>query len=207
MSLSEGASASQAGPLAEGGAASSTASPAKPSVPSAGDTFTIDYPFVRDTYTAFDEEGCCEAQTWRPGVRFVPLPPYGEDSGAVADGIGIAHFEVISIHKPAHYPARVFFTRRFQTPRPEKRWFGKTKLHIVTLEKFRRLTRGYQHQYGIGEPLEPRYGQRAAREVLEQMLAEHAASGTSGSAQDSQGLDPKGAGPTAEGGDARKEQP
>jgi hypothetical protein len=36
-------------------------------------------------------------------------------------------------------------------------------------------------------------------------LREHPASGTSGSAQDAQRLDPKGAGPTGAAGDAQKE--
>jgi hypothetical protein len=42
---------------------------------------------------------------------------------------------------------------------------------------------------------------------LERIRAEIAASGTSGSAQDAQRLDPKGAGPTAEGGDAQTPPP
>jgi hypothetical protein len=114
-----------------------------------GDVFTVVYPFVRDTYQALDEEGFCDLPTWRPGVRFEAIGP--EDSGSVADAIGSAEFTVVAAFKPGRFPMRVFFTRQFVDP--DGRRFGKGRLHIWTLEKFRRLTRGYRHPYGIGEPL------------------------------------------------------
>jgi hypothetical protein len=114
-----------------------------------GDTITIPYPFVRDTYQSFDADGVSEVDTWKPGVRFEDVGP--EDCGTIADGVGSASFTVVDIHKPGRFPTRVFFTRLFTNP--DGKVFGKGKLHIVTLDKFRRLTRGYQHPFGIGEPL------------------------------------------------------
>lgn len=104
--MDKGASASADRAFVPSG--SSRVAPSRPaaSIPSAGETFTAVYPFVRDTYTAIDEEGGFEAPTWKPGVRFESLPPYGEDTGAVADGEGLVHFSVVATFKPGHYPVR-----------------------------------------------------------------------------------------------------
>lgn len=166
------------------------------SIPSAGDTFTATYPFVRDTYTATDEEGCHERQTWKPGVRFEPLPPYGEDTGAAADGEGLVSFSVVATFKPARYPMRVFFTRQFKSP--EGKWFGKSKLHIVTLEKFRRLIRGYRYTYGIGEPVIER-SVADAREWFERELAAFAQGIEAGTAETRNGVRSEGREPDPEG--------
>lgn len=165
-----GASPTGSGFRPSDGAASVPAVPA--SIPSAGDQFTIDYPFIRDTYQALGSEGFSDEQTWRPGVRFESVGP--EDCGSVADALGSATFTVVAAYKPGRFPTRVFFTRRFRDP--DGREFGKSKLHIVTLDKFRRLARGYQHPFGIGAPLTciPRFNAAAARAEFEAMLSAYA---------------------------------
>lgn len=140
------------------------------SVPSAGDEFGILYPFVRDTYTSFDADGCSEMPTWKPGIRNEWISP--EETGTVADGVGGAVFTVVDVHKPGRFPTRVFFTRKFVDP--DGHAFGKGKLHIVTLDKFRRLARGYRYTYGIGEPLPHHWNPAKARSVFEVMLADYA---------------------------------
>lgn len=52
----------------------------------AGETYEVECPFVRDTYTEFDAEGPAEVPTWKPGVDWEMCAP--DDSEAVADGIG-----------------------------------------------------------------------------------------------------------------------
>lgn len=143
-------------------------------IPSAGDVATIAYPFVRGTYSGFDGEGYGDLATWTPGVRYEAIGP--EDSGAVADALGVAIFRVEGVFKPGRFPTRVFFTRKFIDP--EGKAFGKGRLHIVTLEKFRRLTRGYQHPFGIGAPVgrAGHWDSRRAAAEFEKMLAEYGAS-------------------------------
>lgn len=115
--------------------------------PQSGQVIRIGYPFVRDTYTYWDEEGGVTVPTWRPGVRYEPCGP--EDVEAVADGEGEAEFTVVDTFKPGRFPERVFLTRRFVTP--DGKVFGKGKLHIWTLEKLRRLSRGFQSPYRLDE--------------------------------------------------------
>ena len=136
---------------------------------STGDTIVIPYPFVRGTYLDLScEDGFADKPTWTPGVRYEAVGP--EDSGAVADAIGSCAFTVEAVFKPGRFPTRVFFTRQYTNPDGAK--FGKTKLHIATLDKFRRLAKGYQHPFGIGEPLPGtgRYG-APSWEDFEAMLA------------------------------------
>lgn len=117
-----------------------------------GSSFTVGYPFVRETYWAHDDEGRgYERPTWRPGVRYEDCGP--EDVVAVADGEGSVTFNVVATFKPGRYPTRVFLTRSFTTPQGHV--FGKGKLHIWTLEKLRRLTRGYLNPYRLDEDLTP----------------------------------------------------
>lgn len=111
----------------------------------AGSVFSVPYPFVRDVYNSLEEDGPVEVPTWKPGVRYVAVGP--EDSEAVADAAGRMILRVVDVFKPAHYPARVFYTRQWEDPKG--RVFGKKGLRIVTLEKFRRLARGYQHEFRI----------------------------------------------------------
>jgi hypothetical protein len=119
------------------------------SIPSAGQLYTVSYPFVKDTYAGFDEEGGFEASTWRPGIRFEWISP--EDTAPVADGQGLMQLIVVDTFKPGRFPTRVFYTRSWTDP--DGNTFGKGCLHITTLGRFRRISRGYQHPYGIGAPL------------------------------------------------------
>lgn len=118
--------------------------------PVAGEVFRVVYPFVRETFFTYDEEGGYESPTWRPGVRYEPDGP--ESYSAVADGEGEMRLTVVDTFKPGRYPTRVFVTRRFV--RPDGAEFGKGKLHIWTVEKFRRLTRGYSQPYELPRKLE-----------------------------------------------------
>ena len=115
--------------------------------PVAGEVFRVGYPFVRDTFYTYDEEGGYESPTWRPGVRYEPDGP--ESVAVVADGEGEMRLTVVDTFKPGRYPTRVFVTRRFV--RPDGAEFGKGKLHIWTVEKFRRLSRGYSQPYELSE--------------------------------------------------------
>lgn len=51
------------------------------------------------------------------------------------------------------YQSRVFFTRQWTDP--DGATFGKRGLHVVTIEKFRRLCRGYAHEFEMVEPAQP----------------------------------------------------
>jgi len=130
---------------------SQPATPSEPRalIPCAGDTFNIVYPFVRETYSGFDGEGYADIESWRPGINFISVSE--DHSAPVADAVGSAVFTVVDTFKPGRFPMRVFFTRQFVSP--DGATFGKSGLHIVTLEKFRRLARGYQHPFGVGKPL------------------------------------------------------
>lgn len=114
----------------------------------AGQEFKNAYPFVRDNYIYHDEEGGVAVRTWNPGVISIEIVgAYGEDIDIVAHGEGQQILTVIDVHKPGRYPTRVFFTRTWVDP--DGRKFGKTKLHIATVDKFRRLSRGFHLKYDI----------------------------------------------------------
>lgn len=119
-----------------------------------GAAFRAEYPFVRTTYTEFDADGCAEVKSWKPGVRMEErfIPPDDRDTDCVADGLGEILLTVISVHKPGRYPTRVFFTRRWRSPDGHE--FGKQACRIATLEKFRRLARGYAHPYTVKDAAE-----------------------------------------------------
>jgi hypothetical protein len=156
------------------GLSQSSLSQAEPLVPNAGDVHRIPYPFVRETYSGFDERvgDYAEIPTWKPGIRNEWIT--SEETGTVADALGEAIFTVEAVFKPGRFPTRVFFTRQFINP--DGKQFGKGRLHIVTLEKFRRLARGYQHPFGLGEPLPHYWNERKAREEFEILMAEYIAS-------------------------------
>lgn len=118
----------------------------------AGETFRIQYPFVRTTYDLIDGDGISEVPTWRPGCNVEAAPPYGEDNMLVADAVGGVVFTVVDCFKPGRFPMRVFFTRQFVDP--DGKTFGKGKLHIATVEKFRRLITGYYYGYDVASDIE-----------------------------------------------------
>lgn len=119
--------------------------------PQEGEVFTVEYPFIRIKVTVndgSDEGGTVEIDSWQPGCRN-EMRGHGEYADAVteADAHGQMALTVVSVHKPGRFPTRVFFVRKFTTP--DGKAFGKGKLHIVTLEKFRRISRAYQHDYEL----------------------------------------------------------
>lgn len=114
---------------------------------SEGLAFEIVYPFLRDTYQACDEDGPHDVKTWRPGVEWGG-GLYRDSAGCDAEGL--CRFTVVSVHKPGRYPTRVFYTRQFTNP--DGKPFGKGKLHMASVEKFRRLICGYRDDYDVGEP-------------------------------------------------------
>lgn len=137
--------------------------------PNSGDLFSVRYPFVREVITRFDEEGYNEAETWNPGVRWEDAGP--EDRGALADGEGWMRLLVVDVFKPGRFPTRVFYTRSFVDP--DGREFGKGRLLIATLEKFRRIASTYRHPYGIGEPYAgpDAYRVRTSRALFDEAMA------------------------------------
>lgn len=117
-------------------------------LPVPGAFFEARYPFVRDTYSAFDGEGYSELSTWKPGTRAVPMGP--EDSEMVADAEGAIILTVVGVFKPGKFPTRVFFTRLWRDP--DGREFGKGKCRMTTVGNFYALTRGYRHRYELISP-------------------------------------------------------
>ena len=108
----------------------------------AGQTHTVTgYPFVHYVANLYDEDDGCPYQTegWRPGCTLY-----------VADGVGSMVLDVVAVFKPGRFPERVFYTRRWINP--DGREFGKTStLRIATTGQFRRLLKGYRHQFEVCE--------------------------------------------------------
>ena len=106
----------------------------------AGRAYEVECPFVRSTYTHFDEDGAEERPSWKPGVDWEMCAP--DDSEAVADGIGSVLYTVVSVHQlPKPYAARVFFVREWIDPDGKR--FGKRTLRIMGITAFRRRLNGY----------------------------------------------------------------
>ena len=109
-----------------------------------GQVFTFQYPFVRSTFTEFDEEGSSEHPCWKPGVRHEMVPPEGGDL-TIADARGHQQVTVVGTFKPGKFPERVFYTRKWIDP--DGRIFGKNALRITTIQGFRSLRRGFRHDF------------------------------------------------------------
>lgn len=116
-----------------------------------GQVFTVRYPFTRAVYQEpqFDEEGSShtDVPTWKPGGYDWREHDYSDRLAAVADGAGELQLTVISVHQPGRYPTRVFFTRKWKSP--DGKLFGRGKLEVVTIEKFRRTAAGYMHPWVV----------------------------------------------------------
>lgn len=108
------------------------------------------YPFVREKVSLWDGRDMAEVPTWVPGVRFETCGP--EDSEAVADGVGRIILRVVAVFKPGRFPTRVFFTRQWETP--DGKMFGKARLRVAILPQFRKLARGYRHDYSMSAKAE-----------------------------------------------------
>ncbi|MGR9413118.1 hypothetical protein [Rhizobium leguminosarum] len=72
-------------------------------------------------------------ERWRPGAWETTLIP-PDDACAACHGEGTVKYTVISVHKPARYQTRVFFTRHFCDP--EGGWYAPNKLHHRVMTKF-----------------------------------------------------------------------
>lgn len=111
-----------------------------------GSIFRAGFPFVRETYTEYDEDGPCDRLSWKPGTRVENSGP--EDTKLVADGVGSIVLTVVSLHQPSpRYPTRVFFVRQWVSP--DGRKFGKTRCRMTTVQAFKRLANGYRFPFEI----------------------------------------------------------
>lgn len=123
----------------------------EPIVP--GQCYIGPYPFFRETvdlWTGDSGEGDWgPVEVWRPGVE------YDSDGGgerwAYASGIGSILLAAISLHKPGKYPTRVFYIRQWRDP--DGKLFGKTNLRMTTQDAFRRMARGYRHEFYLNGEL------------------------------------------------------
>ena len=112
-----------------------------------GAEIEVAYPFVREEYHGFGEDGPFKRMTWRPGTRSEPV--YPDDAEEVADAIGTQIITIVSVHKPGRFPARVFFTRRWRDPDGHE--FGKANCHIKTEQSLRRRCRGFGYEFRLEE--------------------------------------------------------
>lgn len=111
-----------------------------------GAVFTVEYPFCRDVFETYDNDGPIREKTWRPGVRHELVAPDGATATQM-DGLGAQILTVVSVHKPGRFPTRVFYTRKWRTP--EGKEFGKSALRIKTLHAFKTLLAGYRYRCEI----------------------------------------------------------
>lgn len=136
----------------------------EPLTVSEGDVFHSPHPFCYDLASkpGDDPEGAPTIyfMSWRPGVRFELLAPDGGDNECVADGMGFQLLTVVSVHKPGRFPTRVFYTRKWRDPRGRE--FGKDGLRVKTLDAFKRIARGYRHEYRLTN------GEELAEHIAEQ---------------------------------------
>lgn len=103
-----------------------------------GETYAVRYPFAWEEVELSDGP----ATGWHPGCRAVE---YSDDFDFVADGHGEMLLTVVSTHKPGNFPERVMYTRKWKDPNGKV--FGRGELRITTVGWFRRLLRGYRHDY------------------------------------------------------------
>lgn len=110
------------------------------------EVYRIKYPFIRDKFEGFDEDGPCTSMTWKPGVRFENISY--DEVGTFADAVGEQILTVVSRHKPSpKHPERVFYTQSFVAP--DGRSFGKSGLKILTANAFRRRASGYRYAFDL----------------------------------------------------------
>ncbi len=112
----------------------------------AGQEHIIAYPFSRDKYTSYDDDGPFTEVTWRPGCYAEETHDYVD---YLADGMGKVSYRVMGVFKPESYPERVFYVRQWTDP--DGRTFGKKKLHVTTTGNFRKILRGYRHDFELPE--------------------------------------------------------
>lgn len=113
-----------------------------------GKTYVAKYPFVRDEVELFDADEPYKKISWRPGCHIDQDGGYGYRT-MFAHSHGEILLTVVSVHKPGKYPVRIFYIRQWRDP--DGLVFGKRKLRITTAGNFRRLSKGYRHQYDLDE--------------------------------------------------------
>ena len=126
-------------------------------IPSAGAVFRVIYPFTKSDFETYDGNGPVTVKTWRPGIS-MESTGYG-DVDIWADSEGEMVLTVVATFKPGRFPTRVFYQRSFIDP--DGRLFGKTRLLISTLEKFRRISARYQFVYDVEETFDEAAERRA----------------------------------------------
>lgn len=128
--------------------------------PAIGEVFRVPHPFVRGTFTQYDEDedgfSSSEIQTWRPGLRVEnrhsPIWT-GEDvpdPTNVADAIGAQILTVVGVYRPGRFPTRVFYERQWVDP--DGKMFGKRKCRMTTVPAFYRIVAGFRVPYELVDP-------------------------------------------------------
>lgn len=116
---------------------------------SAGEVFKVDFPFhLASKIFSPTGHGLFDDGKWNPGCRGEPV--YPDDSELVADGIGKMIVTIVDSFKPAHYPVRVFYTRKWCDP--DGKEFGSNALHIKTEGWLTRRLSGYHHPFRLETP-------------------------------------------------------
>lgn len=111
---------------------------------------TVKFPFVREEYSGpLDGEFVDDAKTWRPGTRVEHGDYEFSDELWLADGEGVMVLEELGSFKPGRFPMRTFYLRRFIAP--DGREFGKGKVRVIATSAFRRMLKGYRHEYSLTE--------------------------------------------------------
>ncbi|MDN8612740.1 hypothetical protein [Variovorax ginsengisoli] len=126
------------------------------------ETHEIAFPFVKESYSGpMDGVVVDDADTWRPGTRrewSSGGDAYYQDVEEwwAADGHGKMVLQVVGRFKPGKYPERTFYLRSFIDP--TGRQFGKDKLRVISSAAFKRMLKGYRHEYMIDGDLHPNGG-------------------------------------------------
>lgn len=116
-----------------------------------GDVHHFAYPFIRDTYDDYEEDGPVKRKTWKPGAN-IEVSRYDHEE-VWANGEGEMIITVVDCIKPGKFPMRVFYTRKFVNP--DGKEFGKGSLRMATLYKFKQLISGYRYEYEIEDLVNP----------------------------------------------------
>jgi hypothetical protein len=113
------------------------------------ETHEVAFPFVRGTFAAYDEQGVTELPTWLPGTRLETADDEGYDSEYQADGMGKMVLHVVGRFRPGKYPEHTFYLRSFIDP--DGGAFGKDKLRVISSAAFKRMLKGYRHEFALPE--------------------------------------------------------
>lgn len=114
----------------------------------------VAFPFIKVEYSGpKDGEFVDDTTTFRPGTRFESELEDGNYGGAdeewQADGMGLMVLEVVGRFKPGKYAERTFYVRSFIDP--AGRAFGKKNLRVISSAAFKRMLKGYRHEFTLPE--------------------------------------------------------